>query len=310
MKRILVTPRSITAAGGHPALERLRASGYEVVMSTAGMLPNESDLSRLLPGCVGYLAGIEKVSRNVLHAASGLKVISRNGVGTDGIDLDAAREFKIKVCNAPGSNARGVAELALAFIFSAARSIAFSDSMIKEKQWTRKMGSELKGKTLGVIGCGRIGKELSLMALAIGMKVIAFEPGSQVFFTYDDRFSYASLDAVASESDFISLHCPPPASGKPVVDKSFLSKMKVGSSIINTARGELINEDDLLAALNNGILASYATDVYLEEPPFSSRLFRHEKVICTAHIGGYTTESVDRAVEDAVNNILKTLCDE
>lgn len=307
MNRILVTPRSITAAGRHPALERLTASGYEVVFSPAGMLPDDADLRRLLPGCVAYLAGVEKISSNVLRSAIELKVISRNGVGTDGIDMDAAQELGIKVLNAPGSNARGVAELALALIFSAARSIAYSDSMIKDKQWTRKMGAELKGKTLGVVGCGRIGKELSLLALAIGMKVTAFDPVSRDFFTYDDRFSYAPLDHVISVSDFISLHCPPAANGKPVVDRAFLSKMKAGASMINTARGELVDETDVLAALTEGTLGVYATDVYREEPPFSSVLFQHEQVICTAHIGGYTSESVDRAMDDAVTNILQNL---
>lgn len=307
MNKILVTPRSITAAGWHPALERLTASGYEVVFSPAGVLPNESDLHRLLPGCVAYLAGVEKISSSVLRSAAGLKVISRNGVGTDGIDMDAAQGLAIKVLNAPGSNARGVAELAMAFIFSAARSIAYSDSMIKDKQWTRRMGAELKGKTLGVIGCGRIGKELSLLALAIGMKVTAFDPVSRDFFTYDDRFSYAPLGNVVSVSDFISLHCPPAADGKPVVDRSFLSNMKAGASIINTARGELVDETGVLAALTAGTLGAYATDVYREEPPFSSPLFQHEQVICTAHIGGYTSESVDRAMDDAVNNILQNL---
>lgn len=307
MNKILVTPRSITAAGWHPALDRLKASGYEVVLSQAGVMPTEADLCRLLPGCVGYLAGVEKVSRNVLRTASSLRVISRNGVGTDGIDLDAAQEFEIKVLNAPGSNARGVAELALAFVFSVARSISYSDSMIKDQQWTRKIGSELKGKTLGVIGCGRIGKELSLMALAIGMEVVAYEPGLQSFFTYDDRFAYAPLDAVVSKSDFISLHCPPAADGKPMVDQAFLAKLKTGAAIINTARGELVDEGDVLAALVTGTLGAYATDVYLEEPPFSSQLFRHEQVICTAHIGGYTSESVARAMEDAISNMLQNL---
>lgn len=307
MNKILVTPRSITAAGWHPALNRLKESGFEVVLSQSGVMPNESDLCRLLPGCIAYLAGVEKISSSILRSASGLKVISRNGVGTDNIDLDTAQHLKIKVLNAPGSNARGVAELALAFIFSVSRSITYSDSMIKREQWTRKIGSELKGKTLGVVGCGRIGKELSLMALAIGMRVVAYEPGPQVFFTFDDRFTYAPLDKVVSDSDFISLHCPPGAEGKPMVDSMFLSMMKLGASIINTARGELVDEDNLLQALNNGVVGAYATDVYIEEPPFSSQLFRHENVICTAHIGGYTAESVDRAMDDAVNNILLNL---
>lgn len=307
MNKILVTPRSITAAGWHPALERLKASGYEVVLSQAGVLPDEAELCRLLPGCVGYLAGVEKISSAVLQSARDLRVISRNGVGTDSIDLDAAQQLAIKVLNAPGSNARGVAELAIAFIFSAARSIAYSDSAIKGERWTRRMGAELKGKTLGIVGCGRIGKELALMALAIGMNVNAFEPVAPGFFTYDDRFSYAPLEVVVSGSDFISLHCPPAADGKPMVNRRFLSRMKPGATLINTARGELVEEDDVLAALTTGTLGAYATDVFVEEPPFSSQLFRHEQVICTAHIGGYTTESVDRAMEDAVNNILQNL---
>jgi D-3-phosphoglycerate dehydrogenase len=193
MNKILVTPRSVTQSG-HPSLNLLKQAGFEIVFSKAGVQPNEEELKILLQGCIGYLAGVEKITAAVLESAPGLKIISRNGVGIDNIDLKAAEKFNIKICKTDGANARGVAELALSLIFALLRAIPFSDKNMKTGKWERRIGAEIFDKTLGVVGCGRIGRELSVMALALNMKVVAYDPFSEIFFTPDPRFRYCTLD--------------------------------------------------------------------------------------------------------------------
>ena len=170
-KKILVTPRSVTK-NGHPSLERLRTAGFEVVYCTPGKSPSEDELSALLQECVGYLAGVEPVTARVLSAARNLKVISRNGTGVDNIDLAAAKQRGIRICRAEGANARGVAELAIGLMLALARAIPASDRAIKADQWERHTGFELEGKTLGLIGCGRIGRLVARMATGLDLRVI------------------------------------------------------------------------------------------------------------------------------------------
>lgn len=306
MGKILITPRSVTK-DGHPSLDRLRNAGYELVFCSPGKQPSEEELINILPGCSGYLAGVEKISAKVLHTAVGLEVISRNGVGIDNIDLKAARDLNITICKTEGANARGVAELTMSLIFAITRSIPFADGKLKDGQWERRLGIEIKGETLGIIGCGRIGKEVACLALGMGMNVIAFDPFINDFFTPAANFRYTGLDELLAKSDIISLHIPASADGKPFVDDSFIQKVKKGVYMINTARGELIDEDAMIRALNTGIIKGFATDVFRTEPPVDNILVKHDRVIATPHIGGFTAESVDRAMSGAVDNLLKNL---
>ncbi len=216
MSKILVTPRSITK-NGHSSLEKLKKAGFKVVFSTPGVQPSEEELLRLLPECVGYLAGVEKVSKKALESASQLKVISRNGVGINSIDIQAAKDLNIKICNTPGANARGVAELAFAHILCAVRSMSFCDVSLKGKNWQRRKGIELEGKTLGLIGCGCIGKMVTQFALGFDMKVIAYDPYPDKEFKPFNEFSYGDYEDVIKQSDIISLHCPPAKDNKPII---------------------------------------------------------------------------------------------
>ncbi len=306
MKKILVTPRSLTR-DGHPALEKLKAAGYDVIFSTPGEQPNEEELLRLLPGCVGMLAGVEPVSARVLETAQGLKAISRNGVGIDSIDAEAAERLNIKILKAIGANARGVAELAIGFLFTLTRAIPASDAGIKAGAWKRKKGIELYGRTLGIVGCGKIGKYVAEMAVGLGMQVIAYDMDPDASFTPSPNFRFGSFDEVLQASDLISLHCPSPEDGKPLIGSDALARMKKGVYLINTARAALIDEQAVLEALNSGQLEGFATDVYRKEPPEASPLFSHERVITTPHVGGFTEESVDNATTMAVDNLLQAL---
>jgi D-3-phosphoglycerate dehydrogenase / 2-oxoglutarate reductase len=306
MDKILVTPRSVTACG-HPSLAKLRDAGYEVVFPTPGKQPTESDLLRLLPGCVGYLAGVEPVSANVLEAARGLKVISRNGVGVDNVDLAAAKRLGIPVCKTLGANSRGVAELTMAHILSLARWISFSDARIKAGGWERRKGFELIGKTLGLVGCGNIGRLVAKFALGLDMKVLAYDVMPDNSFAPSPNFRYTTLDEVLANSAIISLHCPAQSNGKPLIDATALSRMKKGVMLVNTARADLIDDAALAVALQSGHVAGVATDVFKTEPPTGDPLVLNDRLLATPHIGGFTEESVDRALDMAVDNLLTEL---
>ncbi len=304
MKKVYITPRSITQ-NGHPSLKKLKRAGFTLVYGPPGQQPSEEEQLKVLPECVAYLAGIEPIRANVLKAAKNLKIISRNGVGIDNIDLKAAERLGIKVKIATAVNSQGVAELAIALIYSSVRSITNCNTHMKNGEWIRKKGIELEGKTLGIIGCGNIGKRVIKMAIGIGFKVIGYDLYPDKFFNPNNSFKYTDLNGIFENSDIISLHRPP--GKKPLINKDLIMKMKNGVIIINTARASLVNEAALLEALNEGKIAKYATDVYNKEPPGLNELIIHEKTICTPHIGGYTIESIDRAAEMAVDNIIKDL---
>ncbi len=306
MSRVLVTPRSLTRSG-HPALARLQEAGYELVFSTPGVQPDVEELSRLVPGCVGYLAGVESISARVIEAAEDLKVIARNGVGIDNIDLEAARRARVEIVRATGTNARGVAELTIALMLALARAVAFSDGHLKHADWQRRRGIELCGRTLGIVGCGNIGQQVAGLASALGMKVVAYDPYPEESFSTQGEFRYADLQSVFAESEVISFHCPPAADGNPLVTRQSLASMRTGVYLINTARAGLLDGDAVLEALNDGHVAGLALDVFATEPPGHDPLVEHNRVVATPHLGGYTEESITRAVKAAVQGILDHL---
>ena len=304
--KILITPRSLTR-DGHPALDRFTESGYDVVACSPGRQPSEAELVELLPGCAGMLAGVERISARALEAAVDLKVIGRNGVGTDNIDLQAAEARGITICLAVGANSRGVAELTISLLLAMARAVPFHDAALKAGQWQRQKGIELAGRTLGLIGCGQIGKHVARMALGLGMNVLAHDPFPDERFDPGEGFRWASLQEVLSSSDAISLHCPAPPDGRCLLDAEAISRMKTGVYLVNTARAALLDEEAVLSALDTGHVAALAVDAFRQEPPGKSPLVTHNRVIATPHVGGYTAESVDRAVTLAVDMMLECL---
>ena len=307
MNKILVTPRSLTR-DGHPALEALKEADFEVIFSTPGKQPDEAELLQLLPDCVGMLAGVEKIGARALEAAVNLKAISRNGVGVDNIDLDAAERLNIAVLKAVGANARGVAELTFGLMLAALRAIPYSDAQMKAGKWARKKGREVAGRTLGLVGCGKIGKLVAQMAAAgLGMHVVAYDMYPDASFQPSTDFAFTSLEEVLRKADIISLHCPPREDGKALIGQEAVAQMKPGAYLINTARAALIDDEAVLKGIAGGRLSGYATDVYDKEPPAASPLLSHEHVITTPHIGGFTVESVDSATRMAVENLLAVL---
>lgn len=305
-QRILVTPRSLTQEP-HPHVERMRELGFEIVYSTAGAMPTEQELIDLVPGCVGWLAGVEPVTPKIIEAAENLKVISRNGVGIDNLPVEMLKERGVEIMIAEGANAMGVAELTIGLIFSALRSIPLSDAGIKAGGWPRQRGIEIDGRTVGIIGCGAIGREVARMIIGLGAKVVAFDPARPNLDLPSHSFAYADVDDIVAEADILTLHCPLPRDGSTFLDRRRLSAAKKGQVLVNTARARLIDEEALIEALNDGRIGCYATDVFDQEPPASLTLAAHHRVIATSHIGGFTAESVDRATQIAADNLLAAL---
>ena len=306
MTRVLVTPRSLTS-GGDELVAPLADAGYEVVLGGAGRQPTEEELLELLPGCVGWVAGVEPIGARVLDAAPDLRVISRNGAGIDNIDLDAAREREIEVIRADGANARGVAELTVALYLACARGIVPSSAALRAGRWEREIGGEAAGRTLGVVGAGAIGRMVLELARGLGMGTLATDPYAPagLFDGTDTRL--VELEQLLERADAVSLHRPAPDDGRAVIGADELALMRPGAILINTARASLVDDDAALAALQEGRLAAYATDVFETEPPGPSPLLAHPRVLATPHIGGFTRDSVRRAAAAAIENLLTAL---
>lgn len=303
--RIAVTPRSLSQ-GGHPALAALEAAGYELLFPTPGRQPTAEEQLRFLPSCTGYLAGVEPISREVLAAAPKLRVISRNGVGVDSIDLAAAAEQGVVVETTAGANAQGVAELAITLMLSGLRQVPCLDAALKGDRWERRLGREAEGRTLGVVGCGQIGRRVTGLALGLGLSVRGFDAAPDPSFRPAGDFAWTNLEDLLARSEVVTLHCPP--ARRPLIDATAIDTMRTGAYLVNTARSSLVDDGAVLGALLSGRLAGYATDVFDREPPAPHQeLTHHPRVISTPHIGGHTVESVDRAAGAAVENLLRVL---
>ncbi len=304
--KILITPRALTR-DDHPALERLSAAGYTLVFCTAGKTPTEAELMQLIPDCVGWLAGVEPVSAAVIDAAHSLKAISRNGTGVDNLPMEAIRQKGIAVLRAEGANARGVAELAITLMMSAMRHVPAIDAGMKSGNWLRLLGREIEGRTVAVIGYGRIGSEFAKMACGLGARVRGYDP----FITQPTRpigdFVWHRDFDLLDGADIVSLHAPGRRDGQALLGAIELARLAPSAVVVNTARASLVSAEAMLDALGSGQVGVYATDVFEQEPPLPSPLLAHPNVIRTSHIGGYTEESVRRATTTAVENLLRTL---
>lgn len=251
-----------------------------------------------------------KVTKALIEAGKKLKVIGRAGTGVDNIDLEAAAKNRIAVVNAPEGNVLAVAELVFGMMLALARRLAKADSSLRKKNWdkSRLKGFELSGKTLGVVGLGRIGKEVAKRALAFGMHVVAYDPFVKEF----PDVEIVSLDRLLETSDIITIHVPLMKQTENMIGLAEFAKMKQDAILINCARGGIVDEDALYEALAGGKIAGAGLDVFAREPPFSgagSRLLELDNVILTPHIGASTGEAQKKCgieVAEQVSKFLKT----
>src|SRR6202030_3288783 len=224
----------------------------------------------------------------LISGAKKLRVIGRAGVGVDNIDLDAATRQGIAVMNTPGANAVAVAEQTMGMMLAMARHLCRADALMHAGKWEKKslQGTELRGKTLGVVGLGRIGMEVARRARAFGMDLLAHDPFVSVGVAKEQGIRMSGLDELYATADYITLHVGLTPQTTGMIDASSIRKMKKGVRLVNCARGELVNESDLVQALKQGRVAGAALDVFAEEPPKNSPLLALENVVLTPHTGG------------------------
>jgi len=291
--RVLVTP---TSYGKYdPRLKtELEAAVGEVVYNTTGKPLDAAAVAALLPGMDAYIAGVDQISAAALAAADRLQVISRYGVGVDRLDLEAARGRGIVVTNTPGANSVSVAELTIGLMFALARQIPAAAEQTRQGGWPRLIGAALAGKTVGLVGLGAIGREVARRLCAFDCTILAYDIHPDTRFAEQHCIELVKLPALLGRSDFISLHLPALPETRAFVNQAFLALVKPGAYFINTARGELVDEDALLVSLQSGRLRAAALDCFAQEPPAAnSPLLKLENVLPTPHMGAHTDGATD-----------------
>ncbi len=291
------------------AKEILEAEGFEV--TEAGTL-NEEELSKIIGDYDAAITrGSTKRTRKVFENAKKLKILVRAGVGLDNIDLEAAKEYNIKVFNTPRALVGSVAELVIGLILTALRRIHEADRKMKQGLWAKKelVGQTLENKTVGVIGMGRIGTRVAELLKAFGANVIGNDVDRNRVLSLG--YEYRELDDLVKEADIITIHVPLTPKTRGLIDAEKMEKMKDGVIIVNTSRGAVIDERALLEYLDRGKIAYAALDVFSVEPPFDDpvldKLAKHPRVIATPHIGAQTLDAQKYAAKEAAEIIVREL---
>ncbi len=305
--KILVSPTSYGSQD--PALKAdLEAAVGDVVYNITGKPLSSSQLQDLLPGVDGWIAGLDEIDAAALAVADELRVIARYGVGINNVDLDAAAEKGVVVTNTPGANAVAVAELTVALILNLFRPILPAIQKTRAGDWPRLKGFSLDGKTIGLLGLGAIGKETARRLTGFGCRLLAYDLYPDEKFAAEFGVQLALLDEILPAADVISLHLPGTPETKGLVNAGFISRMKTGSWLVNTARGDLVDEEALLAALESGKLKGAALDVFSQEPPDPSNpLFKLEQVLVTPHMGAHADSATNAMGRMALEECLGVL---
>ncbi len=305
--RVLVTP---TSYGKNDPLLKTALENLvgEVLYNPTGKPLSSSEVTRLLPGVDGYIAGLDVIDRAALAGANQLKVIARYGVGVDAVDLNAAKEKGIIVTNTPGANSTSVAELTIGLMLALARQFQKAFIATRQGNWPRLSGVALEGKTVGLVGLGSIGKMTATRLSTFGCRILAYDPFPDTAFARQNSITLASLKDLLSQSDFVSLHLPVLPETRNLVNHEFLGMMKQGACLINTARGELVDESALFKALESGYLGGAALDALVNEPPDPSHpLLALPNIITTPHLGAQTDGAVNQMGRMALDDCLAVL---
>jgi len=267
---------------------------------------SEEEIIKIIPEYEGMVVrSASKVTKNIILAGKKLKVIGRAGAGVDNIDVPIAKENNMIVMNTPGGNSNATAEHAFALVMSVLRRIPFANETTHKGQWEKKniKGSELSKKTLGIVGFGNVGVRLSNLVKGFDMEILVNSKSLESRKKDYPHVRNASFEELISKSDIISFHCKAPSDGKPLISKEHYKKMKPTAVIINTARGNIVDENDLNAALNENLIAGAALDVYSKEPAKENILFNNPKAILTPHVAASTTAASIVVAEMAANQI-------
>ena len=302
--KVLITTSSFGQIDSAPLI-KLKRSGYQVILNPYGRKLNEEEVAGLIQEHqpVAMVAGVEPLTSSVIQkAAPWLRVISRCGTGLESVDLEAAERMGISVTNTPDATTVPVAELTLGLILAVLRGLHISDRSIRENRWERPMGSLLCGKTVGIIGCGRIGRHLAKNLYVLGCRVLGFD------LTCPDcnHIEFIELEVLLKDADIVTLHLPSSEANHNFMNEDRIQTMKKGSYLINAARGNLIDEEALYDALESGHLAGAALDTFKQEP-YRGPLKDLNNVLLTAHIGSYAREARVMMEKEAVDKLLEFL---
>ena len=304
--RVLVTSRSFGSTSEVP-LQILARAGCQIIKLPAGAKMDEASLIGAAGEVEGWIAGTEPITARVIQASPHLKVIAKHGVGVDNIDLAVARDRGIVVTNTPGANTEAVAELTIGLMLALARRIVRADRHLRAGSWKPIAGVELAGKTLGLIGLGRIARVVVRRLAGFEMNVIAYDPVRDEDFARQWRVRYCPLDDALRQADFVSLHAPRTDATHGLIGATQLALMKPTAFLINTARGELVDEPALIDALAAGRIAGAGLDVFACEPPGDSLLLTLENVTVTPHIGAHTADAITVMSSMAAESLVAAL---
>ncbi len=305
--RVLVTPRSFFEEG-REALWWLTQAGVEVIPSPADRPLQDEELAGLLGEVDGVVAGVDRVGRKALAAGCPrLRVVARNGIGVDNVDVAAATELGVVVTNAPSVNADSVADFTFALLLALVRRVVEADRSVREGRWPPLVGMELRDKCLGLLGFGRIGQKVAERAIGFGMRTVAYDPIPDVAAAERLGVRLVSFREVLAEADILSLHLPLTPETHHLLGEQEFRSMKRGSFLVNTARGGVVDEAALARALQEGWIAGAACDVYEEEPPKASPLLHAPNVLLSPHMASHTHEAIARASRVAAENVLAVL---
>lgn len=304
---LIVLPKSFQEAGLNYLTEAFEKEHVELKVFCQEESPSSEELSALVEDVDGYISGWgEPINDTTIGHTKRLKVITEFGVGVEHIDLDACTRKGIIVANAPGVNSISVMELAIGLILSLARNICGINIRTKARIWELSVGTQVNGKTLGIIGTGNIGRRVANVAHSLGMRVLTYDINMNEQLLKDGIVEYVQqLEEVFHQSDFITIHIPLTPETKGLIKKKHLNLMKKNAFLINTARGAIVDEDALYEILKDKKIAGAALDVFSSEPPLGSKLIQLENVITTSHIGGATFEAVRETARMNYEDIIR-----
>jgi len=286
-------------------VNKIRNLGFKKVYTNEELKRfTKDELIKFLSKCDVAIVGLDKIDENILSKTPKLKAISKYGVGLDNIDFNACKKYNIEVLHTQGVNKRSVSELTLGCILSLLRNIYISSNLLKNNIWEKNGGVQLTNKTIGIIGVGNIGKDLIELLKPFNCNVLVNDIINQNKYYKDNNVIESSKEEIFRDADIITIHTPLNESTKYMIDKKSLNLMKPNAIVINTARGGIINQEDLKWALKNNIIAGAAIDAYEMEPPEDLEFLGLPNLINTPHIGGNAIEAVEAMGESAIENIL------
>ena len=304
--KILITPRSFTSTSKKP-LEMLEEKGYEIIKNETGKPLNEKEMLILIKDADGIIIGIDKLNVEIIRQTYNLKVISKYGVGVDNIDIKAATEQGIVVTNTPTANIDAVADITFALMLALARRIPEANRETKAGNWKKFIGTSVWRKKLGVIGLGKIGRQVVKRARGFEMEILCYDIIQDEEFARQFGVRYVDLETLLKESDYITIHTPLNDATRDMIGYKELEMINENAFLINTSRGGIIDEKALYDALKNNKIKGAALDAYEKEPPENSPLVELENIIMTSHNGAYTKEAINNMGIQAAQNLVDVL---